>query len=89
MTLTPEILKNVLNSEQHRLYTLIWNRFVASQMASALVANAILDVAAGSYGLRQTGESLIFDGWGAVWPLELKGGQLIQHSLKKLFLSRD
>jgi DNA topoisomerase-1 len=76
VTLTPEILKNVLNSEQHRLYTLIWNRFVASQMASALVANAILDVAAGSYGLRQTGESLIFDGWGAVWPLELKGGQL-------------
>lgn len=76
VTLTPESLKSVLTPEQYKLYSLIWNRFVASQMAPAVVANAILDVEAGSYGLRQTGETLIFDGWGKLWPLELKGSEL-------------
>ncbi len=76
VTLSPEDLSTVLSSEQHRLYSLIWKRFVASQMTPAIVANAILDVEAGPYGLRQTGETLLFEGWGSLWPLDLKGGRL-------------
>ena len=76
VTLSPEDLSTVLSSEQHRLYSLIWKRFVASQMTPAIVANAILDVEAGPYGLRQTGEALLFEGWGSLWPLDLKGGRL-------------
>ena len=74
--MTPESVKNSLNNEQFKLYDLIWRRFVASQMSNALVANSTLLAAAGRVGMRQLGESLIFEGWSAVWPLDLKGERL-------------
>ncbi|GHS88488.1 DNA topoisomerase 1 [Synergistales bacterium] len=76
VTLTPELMKNTLSPEQFKLYDLIWRRFVASQMASAVVANSTLLAEAGRVGMRQLGESLIFEGYGAVWPLDLKGERL-------------
>ena len=69
----PASLEGVVAPEELRLYTLIWKRFVASQMTPAVVENATLDADAGRVGLRQLGESLRFDGWSAVWPLDLKG----------------
>ena len=76
VTLTPEALKDVLTSEQFRLYDMIWRRFVACQMESAVVANSTLLAEAGRAGMRQLGESLIFEGWSAVWPLDLKGSRM-------------
>lgn len=76
VTLTPESLKDVLTSEQFRLYDMIWRRFVACQMAPAVVANSTLLAEAGRVGMRQLGESLIFEGWSAVWPLDLKGNRM-------------
>ena len=76
VTLTPDSLKGVLNEDQLRLYDMIWRRFVACQMAPAVTAKATLRVEAGRAGLRQDGESLVFDGWSAVWPLDLKGENL-------------
>jgi DNA topoisomerase-1 len=76
VTLTPESVKNALSPEQFRLYDLIWRRFVASQMTDAVVANSTLLADAGRVGMRQLGESLIFEGWSAVWPLDLKGDLL-------------
>ncbi|GHS98104.1 DNA topoisomerase 1 [Synergistales bacterium] len=76
VTLTPELVKNSLSPEQFKLYDMIWRRFVASQMTNAVVANSTLLAAAGRVGMRQLGESLIFEGYGAVWPLELKGERL-------------
>ncbi|MDR2528540.1 MAG: type I DNA topoisomerase [Synergistaceae bacterium] len=73
VTLTPDFVKNALTTEQFKLYDMIWRRFVASQMSNAVVANSTLLADAGRAGLRQFGESLIFEGWSAVWPLELKG----------------
>lgn len=72
VTLTPDSLKEVLNRDQLKLYGLIWKRYVASQMSEAIVANSVLDAESGPYGLRQIGSRLVFDGWSAVWPLELK-----------------
>lgn len=72
VTLTPDFLEDVLNKDQHKLYSIIWKRYVASQMAPAIVANSTLDAESGSYGLRQTGSTLVFDGWSSVWPLDLK-----------------
>jgi len=74
--MTPESVKGSLTQEQFKLYDLIWRRFVASQMSNALVANSMLMADAGCVGMRQLGESLIFEGWSAVWPLELKGERL-------------
>lgn len=76
VTLTPERMKDALSSEQFRLYDLIWRRYVASQMTDAVVANSTLLAEAGRVGMRQLGESLIFEGWSAVWPLDLKGDRL-------------
>jgi DNA topoisomerase-1 len=76
VNITPDSVKSALSPEQFKLYDLIWRRFVASQMTNAVVANSTLLATAGLAGMRQLGESLIFEGWGAVWPLELKGDAL-------------
>lgn len=41
---TPEEMKSFLTRDQHRLYKLIWERFVASQMAPAILDTIALDV---------------------------------------------
>ncbi|HZV77823.1 MAG TPA: type I DNA topoisomerase [Candidatus Babeliales bacterium] len=64
---TPERLAGVLRREELRLYTLIWERFVASQMASALLDQTIIDVAAGDYGFRATGTIMRFPGFTRVY----------------------
>jgi len=72
VTLTPEELKKSLSGEQYKLYDLIWRRFVACQMAAAIVASTTVEATCDIYGLKHTGARLLFDGWGKVWPLDLK-----------------
>ena len=76
VTLTPEAVRDAMSPEQFRLYDMIWRRFTACQMAPAVTAKATLRAEAGRVGLKQEGESLVFDGWSAVWPLDLKGERL-------------
>lgn len=76
INLTPENLKGVLTPEQHKLYSLIWNRFTAGQMTPAITAKSTLKAQAGRVSLKQEGETLIFDGWSILWPLDLKGYEL-------------
>ncbi|MBR1438114.1 MAG: type I DNA topoisomerase, partial [Synergistaceae bacterium] len=76
ITLTPESLEGALNPEQLKLYSLIWRRFTASQMTPAVTAKSTLKADAGRVGLKQEGETLIFDGWSILWPLDLKGTEL-------------
>ncbi len=70
--LTPQSIKASLSVEQYKLYDMIWRRSVASQMAPAIVNLATLDCECGAYGLRAQGTAVIFDGWGAVWGLDVK-----------------
>ena len=44
----PEDLREILSREQHRLYDLIWKRFVASQMSAALFDSTTVDIGAGT-----------------------------------------
>lgn len=76
VTIEPKRLEGILTNDQMKLYSLIWTRYVASQMSKAKVANATLSATAGKVGLRQLGETLVFPGWSAVWPLDLKGESL-------------
>jgi len=46
-----------------RLYDLIWRRFVACQMTHSIYNETVIDVAAGSYLLRASGQIMVFDGW--------------------------
>ncbi len=76
MNLTPEAIKDALTPEQYKVYSLIWRRFTASQMAPAVSAKSKLKAEAGRVGLRQEGETLVFDGWSCLWPIDLKGAEL-------------
>jgi len=60
---TPASMKSYLEPDQQRLYELIWQRFVASQMNPALVLTTTVDVTAGPYLLRASGSRVKFDGF--------------------------
>ncbi|MDQ3541330.1 MAG: type I DNA topoisomerase [Chloroflexota bacterium] len=73
----PMSVKKQLSNPQFRLYQLIWQRFMASQMAPAVLDNTRVDVGAGSdaqinaskapYVFRATGSIVKFNGWMAVY----------------------
>ncbi len=60
---TPEQMANYLNDEQLSLYTLIWKRFVASQMSSAEFDHTTVDIDANQYRFRATGSIMRFAGF--------------------------
>jgi len=64
---TPEAVKQFLGRDELRLYTLIWNRFVASQMEAALFDTTSAEIEAGPYTFRATGSVLKSPGWLAVY----------------------
>jgi DNA topoisomerase I len=63
LDLPPERVAPFLASDELKLYTLIWNRFVASQMALAEFDATRIDIAAGEALLRATGQVQRFAGW--------------------------
>jgi DNA topoisomerase-1 len=60
---TPDRLAAVLKREELRLYTLIWERFVASQMTPAVFDQTVVEVDANEYGFRATGTVMRFPGF--------------------------
>jgi len=63
MMRTPQSLKEVLDHQQLKLYTLIWNRAVASQMAAAQLKRVGADIGVKNYIFRATGQTILFDGF--------------------------
>jgi DNA topoisomerase-1 len=63
MDWTPERVAPFLEREELALYTLIWNRFVASQMAPAVFDATSVDVVAAQCRFRATGQVMKFDGF--------------------------
>jgi DNA topoisomerase-1 len=68
VTHTPETMAAHLNADQLKLYRLIWRRFLASQMAAAILKVMVVDVQAGRYTLRANGQQVIFPGYQALSP---------------------
>ena len=62
-SLTPDKVKGSLTSDQYKLYKLIWERFIASQMATALLDTVSADIHAGDYLFKASGYSVKFDGF--------------------------
>ncbi len=86
---TPESVKQFLNRDQYRLYQLIWQRFVASQMTAAIYDTITVEVSgkgnAHEYLLRASGSSVRFLGYMAAYeeakdedsaPEEEEGGRI-------------
>jgi len=67
VTLDPERIKKNLTSEQYRLYKLIWSRFLASQMASAVYDSVTIEVEAAGFEFRANHSSIKFSGFTAVY----------------------
>ncbi|GAE88949.1 type I DNA topoisomerase [Acetivibrio straminisolvens] len=59
----PESVKESLSKEQYRLYKLIWDRFVASQMAPAVYDTINADIEAGKYLFKASGSTVKFPGF--------------------------
>lgn len=65
--MTPAMVKESLKDEQYKLYSLIWNRFMASQMSSCLLNTISVDIINGTYLLRAAGSSVHFDGFEKIY----------------------
>jgi DNA topoisomerase-1 len=63
----PSDIAGSLNTDQLKLYTLIWNRFLASQMESAVLDQTSVDITAGDHVFRANGSVIKFDGFIAVY----------------------
>ena len=63
----PAMVRKQLSSDQYRLYKLIWERFVASQMESADLATLTVDLDAQGYIFRTSGYTVTFPGYMAVY----------------------
>ena len=63
LELSPEKIKEYLTADQYKLYRLIYNRFIASQMASAVYDTITVDINANEYNFRTTGQSIKFKGF--------------------------
>lgn len=67
LSVTPESVKSVLDKNHYNLYKLIYDRFLASQMAEAVYNQVKVDVAAGDYVFKTTGKTITFKGFTAVY----------------------
>ncbi len=66
-SVTPESLRGKLSNDQYRLYKLIWERFVASQMAPAVLDTVSADIVSGGWTFRAGGHSIKFKGYLAAY----------------------
>ncbi|MGN0688345.1 MAG: type I DNA topoisomerase [Oscillospiraceae bacterium] len=63
VTLTPDKIKSALTSDQYKLYKLIWERFMASQMQNAVMDTVSVDITAAGCLFKASGYSVKFDGF--------------------------
>lgn len=64
---SPDVMKPFLNNEQYKLYKLIWERFIASQMAPAQLEQTTVVINTGKYDFSATGTIVLFKGFMEVY----------------------
>lgn len=72
----PSKVKAFLTNDQYKLYRLIWDRFVASQMGPAVIDTTSADIIAGKYTFRATGSIIKFPGFMEVYTESRDDGQV-------------
>lgn len=60
---TPDSIKQYLDADQYKLYKLIWNKFMSSQMSNAEIANKSIEIQAGDCILKAGTSKVTFDGF--------------------------
>ena len=61
--LTPEVIKDSLTPDQYKLYKLIYNRFMASQMSSAIYDTVTVSIDGNEYNFKANGQTMKFKGY--------------------------
>ena len=67
VNITPRVAYNSLTGDVAKLYKLIWERFMASQMADCVQETVSVDINAGSHMYKATGYTVLFDGFTALY----------------------
>lgn len=81
--LEPELIKDSLTADQFKLYKLIWNRFMASQMSQSKSNSIQVNIANGIYGFKANGSELLFDGFRRLYNTADDEGAKLLPSLEK------
>ena len=81
--LEPELIKDSLTADQFKLYKLIWNRFMASQMSQSKSNSMQVNIANGIYGFKANGSELLFDGFRRLYNAADDEGAKLLPSLEK------
>jgi len=68
---SPESIKTFLESDQHKLYDLIWKRAIASQMNPARYEYISVDIQADAYLFRASGSNMLFKGFSIVYNVNM------------------
>ena len=80
----PELLKNNLDAAKLKLYTLIWQRFIASQMVSAVFNATSVEINANEYTFGANGQILKFDGFLKVYPMKFTENEMPELKEKEI-----
>ena len=88
ITLTPEKVKSALSGDQYKLYKLIWERFMASQMENQLLDTKAVDITCGECLFKANGYTVKFDGFTKLYE-ESKDNVIGILNLKDLFFYRE
>lgn len=75
LSFPPSALTGILSRDQLRLYTLIWNRFIASQIAPQIQQSTSATLQCGIYTLKATGVHVLFDGFTIMQPSKKKDSE--------------
>ena len=81
--MTPDKIKDSLTAEQYKLYKLIWERFIASQMENCLQDTVSVDIIAGEYLFKSSGYTVKFDGFTVLYD-EMNENEEAEISLPEL-----
>ena len=66
-SITPDSIKESLTGDQYKIYKLIWERFIASQMADELLDTVSVDLDGAGYTFKASGQSVVFPGFSLVY----------------------
>ncbi len=75
VTITPDSIRGDLDAGQYKLYKLIWERFVASQMAPAVFDTVSADIVCGEHLFKASSQSVKFKGYMALYPEKDEDGE--------------
>ena len=88
--LEPEQIKEYLNKDQYKLYNLIYNRFIASQMSQAVYSTINANIDVNNYNFRASGQTLKFKGFMLLYVEKIEGEEEEQEaSLPELSVGEE